>query len=104
MFEILACARPIVASVAGEAAEILTASGAAIVVPPEDVEALSRAILRLADDPALGAQMGGRGRPYVAAHFNRRALAHSYLEILGKVVGGGAGRGSVPEEGRKGDS
>jgi glycosyltransferase involved in cell wall biosynthesis len=104
MFEILACARPIVASVAGEAAAILTASGAAIVVPPEDAEALSRAILRLADDPGLGAQMGARGRPYVAAHFDRRALARRYLDILGQVVGGGAGRGSVPGEGRKGDS
>ena len=51
MFEILACGRPILASLEGEAAEILRESGAAVVVPPEDVEALVAAVRRLAADP-----------------------------------------------------
>jgi hypothetical protein len=92
MFEILACGRPVLASLEGEAAEILQASGASLVVPPEDVEAVAAALLRLAADPALRDTLAARGRPYVAEHFDRRRLAGRYLEILSGVrrVGGAA--------------
>ena len=86
MFEILACGRPIVASLEGEAAEILQASGAAIVVPPEDVDALAEAVRRLVADPSLQRELAGRGRPYVAHHYDRCALASRYLMILEGVV------------------
>ena len=82
MFEILACGRPILASLEGEAARILEASGAAVVVPPEDVDAIAAAVRRLAADPALRAALGARGRPYVAEHFERKRLAARYLEVL----------------------
>ena len=82
MFEILACGRPVLASLEGEAAEILRESGAAIVVPPEDVDALAAALRRLADEPALRAELARHGRPYVAENFDRRQLARRYLEIL----------------------
>src|SRR6266511_545322 len=90
MFEILACGRPIVAAVAGEAAEILEASGAAIVVPPEDVGSLSRAVARLAGDPSLRAELAARGRAFAAAHYDRRSLAARYLRILEHVREGRA--------------
>ncbi len=90
MFEILACGRPILASLEGEAAEILAASGAAVVVPPEDVEALARELARLAADPAARADLAARGRPYVAEHFDRRALAARYLQTLEAVARGAA--------------
>jgi len=86
MFEILACGRPVLASLEGEAAEILRQSGAGIVVPPEDVDALSAALVRLAADPALRTELAARGRPYVAEHFDRRKLAGRYLEVLERVV------------------
>jgi len=92
MFEILACGRPVLASLEGEAARILEASGAAVVVPPEDVEALAAAVTRLAGDPALRSALGARGRPYVAEHFDRRRLSARYLELLEGAVRGVAGR------------
>ena len=58
MFEILACGRPVLASLEGEAAEILRASGAAVVVGPEDVEALAAAVSQLAADPGLRSALG----------------------------------------------
>ena len=82
MFEILACGRPVLASLEGEAARILEASGAAVVVPPEDVDAIAGAVTRLAADPALRASLAARGRPYVAEHYDRRRLAARYLELL----------------------
>jgi glycosyltransferase involved in cell wall biosynthesis len=86
MFEILACGRPILASLEGEAAEILGASGAALVVPPEDVDAIATALVRLAGDPTLRQELASRGRPYVAVHFDRRQLASRYVEVLETVV------------------
>jgi glycosyltransferase involved in cell wall biosynthesis len=86
MFEILACGRPVIASLEGEAAEILQASGAALVVPPEDVEALGAAVRQIASDRELAATLAARGRPYVAEHYDRRSLALRYLELLERVV------------------
>jgi len=91
MFEILACGRPILASLEGEAAEILTASGAALVVPPEDVDALVSAVTRLANEPGLRTALASSGRAYVAEHFDRRRLASRYLDILEAVVRGAPG-------------
>jgi hypothetical protein len=82
IFEIMACARPIVASVAGEAAEILERSEAAIVVPPEDVEALSAAIGRLLEDRELAGTLAAQGRRFVVTHYDRSVLAARYLAIL----------------------
>jgi len=82
MFEILACGRPVLASIEGEAAEILQESGAALVVPPEDVEAMVSALVRLAGEPALRVTLAERGRPYVASHFDRKQLASRYLDLL----------------------
>jgi glycosyltransferase involved in cell wall biosynthesis len=82
MFEMLAMARPVVASVRGEAAAILRDSGGALVVDPEDSAAIATAIRRLADDPGAGERMGAAGRAYVAASYSRAALAQRYLEVL----------------------
>jgi hypothetical protein len=82
MFEILACGRPIVASVEGEPAEILGASGAALVAPPEDVEGIVGAIARLAADDDLRTSLAGKGRDFVAARYDRRRLAERYLGVL----------------------
>ena len=90
MFEILACGRPILASLEGEAAEILRESGAAVVVPPEDVAALSYAVRRLAADPDECADRAAAGRPYVAAHFDRDALGARYAGLLESVHRGPA--------------
>ena len=52
MFEILACGRPSSPRSRARPPAILRESGAAVVVPPEDVDALALAVRRLADDPA----------------------------------------------------
>jgi glycosyltransferase involved in cell wall biosynthesis len=86
MFEILAIGRPIIASVAGEAAEILDRSGGAAVIHPEDDEALARTIVELQGDPERRAKMGERGRAFVIDHYSRRALAAQYRELMLEAV------------------
>jgi colanic acid biosynthesis glycosyl transferase WcaI len=87
LFEILACERPVLASLAGEAAAIVTASGGGKTVPPGRPEDLAKGIERFA---ALSgeerAAMGRAGRAYVARHFSRDVLAGRYLEMLQRVV------------------
>ncbi|MGH7483588.1 MAG: glycosyltransferase family 4 protein, partial [Longimicrobiales bacterium] len=89
LFEILACERPVVASVTGEAARVVEASGAGLVTPPGDADALARGILRLRDAVDREA-MGRRGRRFVAEHYSRSALAERYLGLLERVAAGSA--------------
>jgi len=81
MFEYLAAAKPVIAAVTGESAQILGEAGAAV-VPPEDSEALADAISALAADPARRAAMGRQGRAYVERFFDRTELAREYRKIL----------------------
>jgi glycosyltransferase involved in cell wall biosynthesis len=81
MFEYLAAGKPVVAALAGEAAQILREAGAWI-VPPADSEALAAAIRTLAADPQRRQAMGRQGRYYVEKHFDRGALAQLYRSIL----------------------
>ena len=85
MFEYMAAGRPIVASVRGEAAEILHRAGS-VVVEPEDADAIAEALRKLAGDPALRAEIGRDQRRFVAEHFDRRVLAGTYHRILENVA------------------
>lgn len=86
MFEMLAMGRPTIGSVAGEAAEIFRRSGGAVVVPPEDDEALARAVRELRADPGRRAEMSHAGRRYVAENYSRAALAGRYLDLIDEIV------------------
>ena len=86
MFEILACGRPIIGSVRGEARAILERSGGALIVDPEDSDAIAAAVRQLRNDPALGRRLGASGREFVVGHYDRRMLARQYLDLLGDVT------------------
>lgn len=88
IFEVMACERPVLAAVAGEAARIVRESDAGAVTPPGDAEAMAAAIEQLARlAPDQREAMGTRGRAYVRREFNRETLAQSYLDILERVAG-----------------
>lgn len=97
IFEVMACERPVVASVGGEAARIVQQSGGGVVAPPGDARGIADAVLRLRDTPAAErAAMGAAGRAYVGRHFAREALAARYLEILRRVGSRPVGGTPVP--------
>ena len=87
MFEIMACARPIILGVEGQAKALLEQAGAGIAVTPEDPQALAGAIERLAADPNLRRQLGDRGRAHAVAHYSRRQKAADCLDIFAEVAG-----------------
>lgn len=90
IFEYLGMERPVVLSVAGEAAKLVRLANAGICVPPEDVDAMAAAVESLAHDRERLDAMGRDGRAYVRQHFDRRALAQKYLVILDAVRVGAA--------------
>jgi colanic acid biosynthesis glycosyl transferase WcaI len=83
LFEILACERPVLGVLAGEAADIIRASGGGVVVPPGDPAAIAAALQALAGlSPEARALMGASGRKYVSREYDRAALAARYLAVL----------------------
>lgn len=88
MFEFLGMGKAVVGSLRGEAARILEEAGA-VVVPPEDPEALAATLRELAADPQRRARMGTSGRAYVQQHFDRRVLAERYARLLRGLCGRG---------------
>ncbi len=97
IFEVMACERPLVASLAGEGARIVAESGGGIATPPGDAAALADAIehlLVLPQDKRL--EMGRRARAYAAAHYDRTTLADRYLELLRRTAAEPPRRARVP--------
>src|SRR3954454_2801775 len=79
VLEYMAAARPVVASVSGWTADVITRAGAGIVCPPEDPQALADGIAELTADPYRARAMGASGRRYVEEHLTR-AQAVEVLE------------------------
>lgn len=83
LFEVMACERPLIATVAGEAARIVSDSGGGWVTPPGDPAALADAVVRMAAlPPAERRALGTRGGRYVRQHYLRADLADRYLRLL----------------------
>jgi colanic acid biosynthesis glycosyl transferase WcaI len=86
MYEAMACARPIVLGVSGEASKLAERdAGAAITVEPENADALASAILHLYEHPEHAALLMQRGQAFVAKHFDRNQLVarlDEHIQIL----------------------
>jgi glycosyltransferase involved in cell wall biosynthesis len=82
MFESMATAKPIVAAVWGEAADLVTAAACGLVVTPEDPSAMREAVERLAADPNLARELGNNGRKYASEHYDRDIIARRFIEML----------------------
>jgi colanic acid biosynthesis glycosyl transferase WcaI len=75
MYEAMACARPIILGVAGEASRLAERdAGAAITVEPENAEELASAILHLYKHPEHAELLKMQGRAFVEKCFDRKQL------------------------------
>lgn len=91
LFELMGFGVPVICSVPGEAAALVDRSGAGVVIPPEDPQALATAILELRAAPERRRAMGELGRAFVLREHLRPALARRMAQVLAGVVAGGAG-------------
>jgi glycosyltransferase involved in cell wall biosynthesis len=79
MFEAMALGVPMILGVEGEAKALMEEAGAGIAITPEDDAELAAAIERLADNRALGREIGTAAETFVRAQFDREKLARAYL-------------------------
>ena len=86
MLECMACARPVILGVDGQARELLESADAGLFIEPENAESLSGAIRTLADDAKLKKRLGDNGRNYVVRNASRESTALKYLVALEEVV------------------
>ena len=86
MLEFMACGRPVILGVDGQAREILEHAQAGFFVEPENSAALTNAIRRLYADADLRKTLGENGRRYIVEHYSRHEKAHAYTEVLHNVL------------------
>jgi glycosyltransferase involved in cell wall biosynthesis len=84
--EAMAAGRAVVVSARGEAADLVTATGAGIAVEPGDPEALAAAFRRLHALPELRRQMGSAGREYAERRFGTQAACDAWTAVLNDAV------------------
>jgi glycosyltransferase involved in cell wall biosynthesis len=87
MLEFMACARPVILGVDGQARKIVEEAGAGIVIEPENAHQLEQAIIHLADNPELGSALGQKGRQHILLQFSRDRTAEKYIHVLNQLLG-----------------
>jgi putative colanic acid biosynthesis glycosyltransferase WcaI len=84
-FVMMAGGKPIVLAAEGEAARLIRAAGAGVVVPPEDFQSLASAIRALLEHPDVAAQMGSCGRKFVVSNFQWSSLVRDWIAQLSEA-------------------
>jgi colanic acid biosynthesis glycosyl transferase WcaI len=82
LLEYMACERPVIVAVDGQARQIVEEAGAGVFVEPENSQDLVKAVVDLAEDPERRRLMGASGRQYIINRFSREKTARDYLTVL----------------------
>lgn len=83
LIEAASCGRPTIATDVPGCREICLDGTTGLLVPPDDVAALERAVGRLIDDPGLRARMGAAGRRLVEERFTLASVVDRTLALYG---------------------
>jgi len=86
MLEFMACERPIVLGIEGQAKEIVESANAGLCIEPENADQLIQAVTRLRNDSNLRKSLALNGSEYIRNNFDRIRTAHLYLSILEEMV------------------
>ena len=81
IFDYLSCARPVITSKIGSTADYLIEGNCAILVPPEDPQALAEAIIDLLSNQSKMEEMGQNGRKFIVEKYSRKLVARKVVEI-----------------------
>jgi glycosyltransferase involved in cell wall biosynthesis len=86
LLEGAACGRPLVATDVPGCREIARAGVNALLVPPDDAQALADAIARLAADGALRAKFGTAGRALVEREFSSAQIGREVVDLYRRLI------------------
>ncbi len=87
LLEYMACEKPVIVAVDGQARQVVEEAGAGIFVEPDDSQALAEAIPVLASDHEGRRRMGISGREYIVSRLSREQTARTYISVLEKLEG-----------------
>jgi glycosyltransferase involved in cell wall biosynthesis len=82
LLEYMACEKPVIVAVDGQARQVVAEAGAGMFVEPEDSNALAEAVHVLAADPERRRRMGITGRQYIVSRLSRQQTAQTYIRVL----------------------
>lgn len=85
MLEFMACGRPVILVVDGQARQILEEAQAGVFTQPEDAAALAQVICRLYYSPNLRETLGHNGRRYAVENLSRQVTANAYTSVLENI-------------------
>jgi glycosyltransferase involved in cell wall biosynthesis len=85
ILDAMASRLPVVATQTGGIPEIVTDGETGLLVPPQDPEALARAILRLYNDRKLAARFGQKGYEVVHQRFSAEAMAKKVVDVYERI-------------------
>lgn len=97
LLEYMACGRPVLCGVRGEAKRIVEEAGAGYAFEPNDDGALGALVLQLLDDEEQRLRLGQRGRAYVHERFSAVRMRHRMEDVLGEAAGGPPRAGGVSQ-------
>jgi colanic acid biosynthesis glycosyl transferase WcaI len=87
LYEVMACAKPILLAVDGEARDLVERqAGAAIYVQPENGRELADGVLRLLKRPEEAQALGERGRAFVVANYDRETLTSTLEDYIAAAI------------------
>jgi len=86
LLEAAACGRPMVATDVPGSREIAIDGQTAIVVPPDDPQALAAALDRMASDSELRARLGANARKLVEEKFSADAIGQATVELYDAIL------------------
>jgi colanic acid biosynthesis glycosyl transferase WcaI len=86
MYDAMACGRPLILGIEGEARDILVKSGGGIAIEPENPDRLLEALRHLQRDPAQAQELGAKARRYVEETYSREHCAELLYSVLRRVA------------------
>ncbi|MCL0028535.1 glycosyltransferase family 4 protein [Dehalococcoidia bacterium] len=87
MLEFMACGRPVILCVNGQARSLLESAKGGLYVEPGNATGLAEAIVHLKQDASLREALGMSGRRYVVENMTRAAKACQYVDVLNTIAG-----------------
>jgi glycosyltransferase involved in cell wall biosynthesis len=86
VLEAMAAGLPVVATDVGGMAEAVIDGVTGFLVPPDDADALARALGRLVGDPELRTRMGAAARARYEEHFSPARQARAYEALYDELA------------------
>ena len=86
LMEALAFGKPMVMTPVGAAPDVIGRDERGLLVPTGDAHALAAALVRLAENRALGAELGERGRKFIHENMAAEVTTRRYERLYETVV------------------